>query len=431
MQLTILAAGSRGDIQPYLALGVGLQARGHRVRFAAFRNFASFVTAYGLDFAPVDADFQSIMGGEDGQGMVAAGRNFFQLALSIRRVVGPILMQIGDDFWRACGDAEAIIAGLNGVPFFGYEFAEKLRVRCINASVLPLSSTSAWPNPMWPWRLKLGGAYNLLTHRLTALVGWQLFGRAINTWRHTTLNLSPISRRDAQAGIAHLPMLYGISPIVLPKPSDWPNHFHLTGYWFLPRPIDWTPPVDLVRFLEAGDPPICFSFGSMVDRDSTAITQIVTETLRRTGQRGVLVTAWGSLRSIVSSDRVLVIDTVPFDWLLPQCAAVVHHGGAGATSAGLRAGVPTIIVAFFADQPFWGRRVFELGAGPQPIMRQRLTVDRLSDAITRVMSNRSMQQQAAAIGQRLRSEDGIARAVEIIQRIMESNLSEAGPDVVP
>jgi sterol 3beta-glucosyltransferase len=416
MHITILAAGSRGDIQPYLALGLGLQAAGQRVRFAAFRNFASLVEPYGLEFAPVDADFQAIMGGEDGQGLAASGGNFLQLARGIGRTVGPILTQLGDDFWNACQGTDLIISGLNGVGFFGYEFADKLGVPCLNASVVPLIATREFANLMWPWHWRLGGAYNLLTHRLTGFAGWQLFGKTINQWRRTTLNLPPISSRAADDRIAQMPMLFGISPQVLPKPRDWPDHFHIAGYWFLPRPIDWTPPDDLVRFLTAGDPPVCFSFGSMTDRNSAAITQIVLAALKQTGRRGIIVTAWGGLQAIEKSDRVFVIDTVPFDWLWPQCAAVVHHGGSGATSAGLRAGVPSIVVAFMADQPFWGRRVFELGCGPRPILRKQLTTDRLAEAIEQAVTDRVMQQRAAEVGQQIRSEDGIVRAAQLIEK---------------
>jgi UDP:flavonoid glycosyltransferase YjiC (YdhE family) len=417
MHITILAAGSRGDIQPYLALGVGLQAAGHRVRFAAFRNFASFVEPYGLEFAPVDADFQAIMGGADGQSMVASSGNFLQMARGIGRVVGPILTQIGNDFWRACQGTELIISGLNGVGFFGYEFADQLGVPCVNASVVPLMATRDFANLMWPWHWQLGGVYNLLTHRIADLTGWQLFGKAINRWRQATLNLPPISYRSAADRIAQLPMLFGISPQVLPMPRDWPEHFHVTGYWFLPRPSGWTAPGDLVRFLADGEPPVCFSFGSMTDRNSADLAQSVSQAQRRLKRRGILVTGWGGLSSIEKSDRMLVIDTVPFDWLWPQCAAVVHHGGSGATSAGLRAGVPSLVVAFMADQPFWGRRIFDLGCGPRPIRRKALTTDRLAAALEQAVTDRAMQQRAAEIGQRIRSEDGIVQAIQLIDKI--------------
>ena len=417
MRITVLAAGSRGDIQPYFALGVGLQSAGHRVRFAAFRNFASLVNAYDLDFAPVEADFQAIMGGQDGQGMVASGSNFFQLARGIGRTVGPILTQIGNDFWLACQDTEAIISGLNGVPFFGYEFADKLRAPCINASVVPLSATRAFANLMWPLHWRLGGTYNLLTHRIVAFTGWQLFGKAINQWRQATLTLPPISRQSAYRRITQMPMLFGLSPQVFPKPVDWPAYFHVSGYWFLPRPIDWRPSGDLARFLAAGEPPVCFSFGSMTDRHSADLTQIVIEAQRQLKRRCILVTAWGGLQAIEKSDQMFVIDHVPFDWLWPQCAVVVHHGGSGATSAGLRAGVPSLVVAFMADQPFWGRRVFELGCGPRPILRKQLTVDRLVAAVEQALTDQVMQQRAARIGQQIRSEDGIVRAVQLFEQI--------------
>ena len=425
MHLTILAAGSRGDIQPYFALGVGLQAAGHRVRFAAFRNFAALVEPYGLEFAPVDADFQAIMGGEDGQGLVASGSNFLQLARGIGRIVQPILTQLGDDFWRACQGTELIISGLNGVGFFGYEFADLLRVPCLNASVVPLMATREFANLMWPWHWRLGGAFNLFTHRLTGFMGWQLFGKIINQWRQTTLNLPPISSGEAERRVTQLPMLLGISPHVLPKPIDWPDHFHVTGYWFLPRPIDWTPPDDLVRFLASGAPPVCFSFGSMTDRNRAELTHVVLEALQKTNRRGIIVTAWGGLQAIAESDRLFAMDSVPFDWLWPQCAAVVHHGGSGATSAGLRAGVPSIVVAFMADQPFWGRRICALGCGPQPILRKHLTADRLAAAVEQAVTDRGMKDRAAFIGQQIRSEDGIARAAELIDHYFNLSTDRA------
>ncbi len=318
MLITILAAGSRGDIQPYLALGIGLQAVGHRVRLAAFRNFAPLIEPYGLEFWPVNADFQAILGGEDGQGLMSSSRNLIQLARGIGRTVGPILKQLGDDFWRACQGVDLIFSGLNGVPFFGFEFARKLSVPCVNGCVVPLLRTSAWPNPMWPLRANLGRTYNRFTHAVIARLGWQLFGTSINAWRRETLDLPPLSRRESYAQIDRLPMAIGLSPSVIAKPPDWPQWYELTGYWFLPRPIDWSPPDELVRFIEAGDPPICFSFGSMSAANNDEITQIVLEALKRIDRRGILVTGWGGLRSAAGSDRMFAIDNVPFDWLWPQ-----------------------------------------------------------------------------------------------------------------
>ena len=418
MKITILAAGSRGDVQPLVALGQGLQSAGHRVRLATFKNFEGFVRAHGFDFFPVEADFQAIMGGDDGRGMVASGANLIHLVRGIDRTVGPILRRMGDDFWQACQASDAIISGLNGVPFFGYEFAQCLGVAYCGASVVPLHRTRAWANPMWPLDWRLGRRYHLLTHTLIEQLGWQMFRRTVNQWRHDTLNLPPLPLAGPYADLQRLPMLFGLSSHVLPKPADWGDLCEQTGYWFLQSPTDWRPPNDLIEFLASGPPPICVSFGSMTDRDSAVITRTVLSALSKSGQRGILITGWGGLNEIDRSQAVFAIDTVPFDWLLPQCAAVVHHGGAGSTADGCRAGIPSIVVPFFADQPFWGRRVRKLGVGPRPIPRRQLSADRLAHAMTMAATDEAMQTRAAELGERIRQENGVARAVEFYERMV-------------
>jgi UDP:flavonoid glycosyltransferase YjiC (YdhE family) len=135
------------------------------------------------------------------------------------------------------------------------------------------------------------------------------------------------------------------------------------------------------------------------------------------GQRAILLSGWGGLRPEDLPDSVLVLDSVPHTWLFPRVAAVVHHGGAGTTAAGLRAGVPTIIIPFFGDQPFWGARIAELGVGPRPVPRKRLTAERLAQAIRDTVASEEMRQRASKLGESIRSEDGVATAVEIIQGV--------------
>ncbi len=216
------------------------------------------------------------------------------------------------------------------------------------------------------------------------------------------------------------PAIYGISPNVLPKPPDWGDNIEITGYWFLDTPADWQPPKDLVDFLLAGPPPVYVGFGSMSIRNPEETTEIVIQALSRTKQRGLLATGWGGLKLADLPDNVFKIDSVPHDWLFSQMAAVIHHGGAGTTAAGLRAGIPTITVPFFVDQPFWGKRVAELGVGPQPIPRKQLSVERLAAAITTVVSDKELQRRVAVLGERIRTEDGVAKAVEVIQHHLSS-----------
>jgi UDP:flavonoid glycosyltransferase YjiC (YdhE family) len=212
-------------------------------------------------------------------------------------------------------------------------------------------------------------------------------------------------------------VLYGYSPAVIPKPSDWNGQAHVTGYWFLDPVDDWTPPADLGEFLQAGAPPIFIGFGSMSTSNPAATTQLIVQALARTPQRAVLLSGWGGLHASDLPDTIYLLESAPFAWLFPRMAAVVHHGGAGTTSAGLRAGVPSIVIPFFADQPFWGRRVADLGVGPAPIPFKQLTPDRLARAIESAVTDQAMQQRATELGSTIRAEDGIAQAVRVIEQL--------------
>jgi UDP:flavonoid glycosyltransferase YjiC (YdhE family) len=187
----------------------------------------------------------------------------------------------------------------------------------------------------------------------------------------------------------------------------------VTGYFFFnPIPV-YQPPVELQNFLSAGGSPVCISFGSMVNRDAEEIDRVVRAALTRTGHRGIILSGWGRVHRPASRD-VLYMAAVPHDWLLLRCRMIIHHGGAGTTSAGLRAGIPNIVVPFTADQPFWGRRVHDLGAGPRPILVKTLSVEKLAQAMAEAEGGR-IRERAQALGQEIRGEEGVHRAVELIE----------------
>ncbi len=204
---------------------------------------------------------------------------------------------------------------------------------------------------------------------------------------------------------------------MIPAPPDWGADKHVTGYWFLDDGEDWTPPPALIDFLEAGPAPIYIGFGSMSSRKPEETAELVIAALQLANQRAILLSGWSGLQKTDLPDTVFMIDSVPHSWLFPMVAAVVHHGGAGTTAAGLRAGVPSVVVPFFGDQPFWGGRVASLGVGPTPVPRGKLTAERLASAIQEAVTNKAMRQRAAALGAKIQTEDGLARAVEIVQHI--------------
>ncbi|MCD0162395.1 glycosyltransferase family 1 protein [Deinococcus sp. 6YEL10] len=411
MRVTLIALGSRGDVQPYVALGLGLRRAGHAVRLASHEAFRALVTGAGLEFAPMRGNVQEVVNSPEMRAALAGGN-----MLAINRVSARATQQ-GALLWAEDGlvaarDADLLVAGIGGMNV-AQALSEKLRVPLVEAHVVPFHPTRAFPGAIFPpATARLGGWANRLSHVLTRQVMWQMFRSADTRARREVLGLSPAPWSGPRP-LRPLPTLHGISPAVLPRPADWDASQHLTGYWFLPQEA-WTPPPTLEAFLNAGPPPVSIGFGSMTTPDPQATTRAVVAALARSGQRAVLLSGWGGLSAADVPDTVFVTDSVPHDWLFPRVAAVVHHGGAGTTAAGLAAGVPNVIVPFFGDQPFWGDRVQRLGVGPAPVPRRALNEQTLAEALTRAVTDAGMHDRAAALGARIRAEDGVARAAEVI-----------------
>lgn len=232
------------------------------------------------------------------------------------------------------------------------------------------------------------------------------------------LGLPPVAHWDGPLALLRQQSalaLNGFSPHVVPRPPDWEPHVYVTGYWFLDAHADWQPPAKLEDFLQSGPPPVYVGFGSMSHGNPRAATQTVLQALRRAGQRGILLSGWGGLEESELPGSICLVDSVPHSWLFPRVAAVVHHGGAGTTAAGLRAGRPSVIVPFLSlDQSFWGWRVAGLGAGPAPVAARHLTADKLAEAITAAISDPQIGRAANELGMKIRAEDGVAQAIAIL-----------------
>lgn len=416
MHFTILAYGSRGDVQPYIALGAGLQRAGHSVRLAAPEPFGAFVAQHGLDFAPLAGDSATL----SRELVDRAGLNPIRAIAAMGGYVLPLALRVLAQTRGACRDADAIIHSFLMVNA-GHEIARERGVPDFFAQPFPVfAGTSAFAALMLP--PSRFGAYNRLTHDFSTWIFWNASRVMYGRLRCKHPDLPPLSGWlfDAKDRLPP-PILFGFSPLVIPRPADWHEDIHVTGYWFLDAASGWEPPADLARFLEAGPPPVYIGFGSMVTAEAGKLTRIAVEGLRRAGQRGVILGGWSGVGSgLIDQQDILVIDKAPHDWLFPRMAAIVHHGGAGTTAAALRSGVPALVAPFTADQPFWGQRVYNLGVGPKPIPRSRLTADRLAEAISGMVYNRLMRERAAALGEKIRAEDGVGRAVEIIDRYLAS-----------
>jgi sterol 3beta-glucosyltransferase len=410
VRLAIHTLGTRGDVQPYLALGRGLKTAGYEVLLATAARFESFVTARDLPFAPLPDDLLDLMDTPSGKAALS-GRKSIIWTLRLVREVRPMMRRLLDAQWTAAQGANAIIYHPKALG--SVHIAERLGIPALLAFTLPgMTPTRAFPSPMLPGADL--GPLNRLSHELFLRYANSLFRKPINQWRKEALGLPPSRRDDCLDGIP-VPRLYGFSPAVVPKPVDWDTNSEVTGYWFLDDEV-WLMPPSLRRFLEAGPPPVYVGFGSIPSMDPVRTTSMVMEALAMAGQRGVLASGLGGLTAAPLAEHVYMLDAAPHDRLFPHVAAVVHHGGAGTTAAGLRAGKPMVICPFFGDQPFWGRRVAALGVGPAPIAVRYLTAATLAKAIRRTVTDSDMQRRAAELGSMIREEDGVGRAVELITR---------------
>lgn len=422
MRITILTVGSRGDVQPYVALGVGLQAAGYTVRLAAHPPFESFVRQRDLAFFPIEGEPRPLLESDLGQAWLETERNPFTFVHRMRQLARPIIDQLLADYWSACQDTDLILYPVLG-SLVALSIAEKLGLPAYPAFLQPAHRTHGFPNVMANPQPFFGETYNWLTHVVVEQIFWQLARNLLNQWRGDMLQLPPFPllgpfRQLHQPGLFSL---YGYSPSVLPRPPEWHANIHVTGYWFLDRPAAWRPPADLLDFLSSGSPPVYIGFGSMADRQAVELTDIALQALDRSRQRGLLLSGWGGLSNADLPDHIFKVEGAPHDWLLPKMTAVVHHGGAGTTAAGLRAGVPSILVPFFGDQPFWGWRVQTLGVGPQPIPRRQLSSERLAAAITTAIQDTGMKNRAAALGRKIQAENGVAQAIATLTRQLEAH----------
>jgi len=404
VKISILALGSRGDILPYIVLGGGLRTAGHQVCMITFESFASLVATYGLEFHPIPGDSQEIVsrGGTNLLGLVGA---FSSLANDYSRRLSLLEMS----------ETDLMINQLPG-GLYGYDLSEKYHIPMVLASVIPLARTNAFPLMGFP-DLPIPG-FNQFSYRVGEQIVWQMFRPVINRWRKNTLQLPKLSFKGYfdLLGTEKYPILNGFSPLIVPRPADWNEHIHLTGYWY-PEEKEWEPPDDLLRFLDSGSPPVFFGFGSMPIKNPKKATETIIAALTRTGQRGMIHSGWSKLGKMNLPENVFRIDYVPYDWLFPRMGMIFHHGGAGTTAFGFRSGVPCCVVPFVFDQFYWGKRVYELGVGPEQIPYKRFNVPNLINAIDRCTQNNEMKIKATDLGNKMKLEKGVLNAVKIIEKM--------------
>ncbi|WP_455274445.1 glycosyltransferase [Rhizobium herbae] len=406
MRVAIHTLGTRGDVQPYVALALGLQARGHEVQIAAPVQFEGFVRGNNLSFVPLPGDFLALLDTPEGKAAVAGGKGF-GAGLKLLKHVKPMMGRLFDEEWKA---VRAFAPGLivyHPKSIAAPLMAKALEIPYVLASPLPgFTPTSAFPSPLLPFSSL--GPLNRLSHVLATHGAALLFRGVLREWQAGIPVLAGKHWSNSSSGT-----LYAYSPHVLPLPHDWGADVLVSGYWFLDDK-HWAMPPSLNHFLQAGDKPIYVGFGSMPGIEPEKLAAIAIDALLKAGKRGLLAVGAGAIQISSVPSHIHVITSAPHDQLFNHVSGAVHHGGAGTTAAAIRAGIPSGICPFFGDQPFWARRVVELGIGPQPLDRKTVTVESFARALV-AMDQFIMRKNADILGAKVRAEDGVGAAVRFLE----------------
>ena len=414
-RIAIATIGTQGDVQPYVALAKALKERGYSVVVGASSDFEDLVRGNGLEFHSLGTNIQSFL-----------TQSLFENAMSQNMFVNmPALLAQGQKIvdtaarlsWSMAQDADVIILNLN--TSYGIDMAEALDIPAIMSALQPLNTTSEFPLCAYSVP-DLGPIFNRLTYA-AANVQQAYYDFPRNRLRRELMGLQPRKKggffKDTEGH--NLTTLYAYSPLVSPRPRDWPKSAIVTGYWRLRDTSGWEPSGQFREFLNAGSKPVYIGFGSM-PFGASRNTQILKDAVRAWGGRAVVSRGWGGIDPSDLPDNIYAIDKAPHDKLFQYMSGVVHHGGAGTTSAGLHAGCPTFVVPQAVDQPYWGRRVHDLNCGPEPVRLRKLTPAILASALSELTTNQEYANNARSLAAQLQVEDGTAKAIKHIERVMSN-----------
>ncbi len=404
--ITILCSGSRGDIQPYIALAIELQRLGKEVRIAAGKSFEGFIKGYGVSVYPISADLNSVEIDPKLLKSAQSSDNPLKMLLTFNKMKR-YAVYMTDDMFKACEGSNLII--YHPGCTIGYYAAKLLNIPAVIASPFPLHKTKEFASVIAYGRSKMptGMSYTLLQSMLWTASKLGVKGCLKQRLGRLPKDFGcPLERVDS----TH-PAVISCSNYVFNRPQDWDSNIHQYGYWFLAETPDYTPPKELVAFLESGEKPIYFGFGSVFRDDEKArFIKVITKALSLCGRRGIIC-GMGEINDL--PDSIISVLSIPHSWLFNKVLAVCHHGGAGTTAEGFRAGVPSIIIPFSNDQFAWAHRAHHLGVGAPPLNKKTLTADTLSKAIQLALS-KEVVDNANQLGRMINKENGAQDCAKII-----------------
>lgn len=399
MRIAIPTIGTRGDVQPFIALAQSLVSTGHAVTLGSHPLMRELVETHGVVFAPMGPDIDL---GREVAAIRHKARNPVSGLIQAMRFGFDMLERSHEDILVLCRGADLVVVPTAVAA--GKNEAELLNLPYLSVTLMPWAIP--WDDPQRPLLKRM--AYGAIDG-LVALI--------------TTLPLNRIRKRQGLPPVGKEGFtsprlnLVPVSPAVYPPNPLWEQRHRIVGYWFAEAPRGWQPSADLLAFLSSGEPPLLVSLGAMSlgDEDALESAALFVDAIRQAGVRAI-VQGWGAgVRQLDLPSNICACGALPHSWLLPHCAGIVHHGGYGTTTAGLRAGIPALVIPHIADQFYWGKQVQNLGVGPPFISRPKLTRDGLASALKELVENEHLHAAASALGEKIRLEDGLGNALKLIE----------------
>ncbi|WP_125737158.1 glycosyltransferase [Amycolatopsis sp. WAC 04197] len=429
MRVALTTLGSRGDVQPFVTLGYELRSRGHEVRVAAPADYADIVAEASLDHVPLGGAPSEFLPGKPWDSLGAPDLTekvrHTTSAVRLSRALHVLPQRPREDplglvpaIRTATADADVVVNAILTRP-----------VHLMTGDETPWAGLSGWPHATtgaFPAfgapRLRLGSTYNRLTYAVRSQLEWRWARRAVNNHRQAA-GLAPLGRVSPLRGLGvENPLFHPFSPSIMPPVRDWPENSHMTGFWFWDRP--WHPPRDLARFVETGTPPVVLTLGSMwpIHRNFDLLRMVI-DSVTACGRRLVFV---GEHEDGLPP-HVFQIDEVDYSWLFPRSALVIHHGGPGTMGDALRAGVPQVAVPALVDQPFWARRMYEVGVAAAPVPLPGITAENLHASITVALSDVRLKRRAMQLSGYVQADRGVAAAADLLEDWVDSRKSAPAP----
>lgn len=423
---TLLTIGSRGDVQPYIALAKGLLAEGHNVTIATHKEFEEWILKHNINFKEIAGNPTELMAL-----MVTHGSMSVAFIKEASTKFRGWIQELLATSWEACQGADILIESPSAMC--GIHIAEAMGIPYFRAFTMPWTRTRAYPHAFIVPDQKKGGSYNYLTHVMFETVFWKGISSQVNRWRVEELGIPRTNLFKMQQ--TKVPFLYNVSPTIFPPSVDFPDWVKVTGYWFLDegRDHDYEPSIELQEFIERarndGKKIVYIGFGSIVVNNANTLTRAIVDAVLDSGVRCILNKGWSDRLSkrkgedeeddeleVELPDEIFNSGNIPHDWLFPRINAAIHHGGSGTTGASLRAGIPTVIKPFFGDQFFYASRVEEIGAG---LALRKLNSKSLSKCLKIVTTDSKIIEKARNVKERIKHENGVLNAVECIYSELE------------